>query len=392
MSKLKYGPPDGDADRREYAQVAATAFGANPDDFRQWIHDQPADNTRILRDGKRIVGGLVVYRAGQYFGGRSVPTWGIAGVSVSPELRGKGIARTLMKECLAEAAEEGIALSTLYPATQRLYRNLGWEIGGRRVRLRVPVKDLPAHPTPNVEQVAADDPRIHELYSKWAATRPGTMDRSPPLWMRIRRAPKDQPVYTWLATEDGKPAGYLMYVAQREGTVLNFDIFVRDFVWLNPDARDQLIGLLAGQRTVTTDTNLPVADDDPAIASILPGHSVRVADHMLWMLRIVNVRAALAGRGWPPIDASLEFRVTDTEVAANHGGWKLDLKLGVPTVTVSKAKSLPVIDVRGLAALFSGRVNADQARAMGLLTGPTDQDGLIAAVFAGASPWMPDFF
>lgn len=392
MSKLKYAQPDGDADRREYAMVAATAFGANPDDFRQWIHDQPEQNARILRDGKRIVGGLIIYRAGQYFGGRSVPTWGIAGVAVSPELRGKGIARTLMKECLAEAAAEGVALSTLYPATQRLYRNLGWEIGGRRVRLRVPVKDLPAHPTPGIEQVAPDDPRIHELYAKWAATRPGTMDRSPPLWMRIRRAPKDQPVYTWLATVDGKPAGYLMYVAQREGTVLNFDIFVRDFVWLNADARDQLIGLLAGQRTVTTDANLPVADDDPAIASILPGHSVRVADHMLWMLRVVNVQAALEARGWPPIDADLAFRVADSEVAANQGGWALSIRKGVPTVTTSKARNLPAIDTRGLAALYSGRVSVPQARAMGLITGPVEQDGLLAAVFAGASPWMPDFF
>jgi predicted acetyltransferase len=68
------------------------------------------------------------------------------------------------------------------------------------------------------------------------------------------------------------------------------------------------------------------------------------------------------------------------------------LKQGVPTVTVSKAKNLPLIDIRGLAALYSGRVSADQARAMGLLTGPADQDALFAAAFAGASPWMPDFF
>lgn len=391
MAKPEYALPDGDADRRAYADVAALSFGANPADFRTWISDQPPEAVRLLRQGKRIIGGLVIYRAGQFFGGRSVPTWGIAGVAVSPELRSQGHANFLMKECLTEAAREGVALSTLYPATQRPYRNLGWEVAGRRVKLGVPCKSLPVHETSGLEEVDARDSRLVELYRQWAASRPGCMDRNDPLWERVRRAPKDMPLTTWLVTVNHKPAGFMMYLPQREPGVLNYDIIVRDFVWLNATARDRLIGLLAAQRTVANKVVLPVSDDDPALASLTGGHTLKAEEHMSWMLRVVDVKAALLARGWPSsVDMDLNFRVKDSDIPANNKAWGLQLRDG--NARVVKGKGGPDLDIRGLAALFSSRTSPAQLRTMGLMEGAEDHDGALQAAFAGPSPWMPDFF
>ena len=95
----------------------------------------------MLRRGTPA-GGLALYRMGQWFGGRPVPLVGVGAVAIAPEHRGTGTAERLMEGTLRELRAEGIALSGLYPATQRLYRKGGYEQAGGRYHYSMPLARL----------------------------------------------------------------------------------------------------------------------------------------------------------------------------------------------------------------------------------------------------------
>lgn len=175
-------------ERESYAEIFARSFGLEPDDAVQWVRNFGYENTRVLVEGGHVLGGLVVYRAGQWFGGRRVPMVGIAAVAIDPPYRGRGCATALMREAVRAFAEEGFPIATLYPATQGIYRRAGFEQAGSRFEIRVPLSQcLFREREVVVRAETPDDHRtIEELHRRHGARYPGTLDRSDPLWARIR--------------------------------------------------------------------------------------------------------------------------------------------------------------------------------------------------------------
>jgi predicted acetyltransferase len=78
-------------------------------------------------EGAALIAKAVDREQGQWFGGRVVPTSGVAGVAVIPEARSSGLGRVVLTKLLQEARARGAAISTLFPSTPFPYRALGWE-------------------------------------------------------------------------------------------------------------------------------------------------------------------------------------------------------------------------------------------------------------------------
>ena len=87
MDSPRYGIPDGAAERRIYASIVAQAFAGTQDVFEPWV-DGFGEGVRVLRDPD-VCAGLVIYDFAQFFGGASIPCWGIAGVVVPPDRRNR---------------------------------------------------------------------------------------------------------------------------------------------------------------------------------------------------------------------------------------------------------------------------------------------------------------
>ncbi|MFG6197588.1 GNAT family N-acetyltransferase [Nonomuraea sp. JJY05] len=62
---------------------------------------------------------------------------GVAGVTVSPEDRGRGVGSRLMRAVVERAASLGDAVSALHPATTPIYRSVGYEPRGPTATLRL---------------------------------------------------------------------------------------------------------------------------------------------------------------------------------------------------------------------------------------------------------------
>lgn len=389
----RYGEPDGDAERRRYAGIVAQVFAGDVDAFTTWILGFGPD-VRLLRDGD-VQAGLVFYRMGQFFGGRSVPTWGVAGVGVKPELRSRGMARELMSALLQENFEHGPPLSTLYPAAPRLYRNLGWEFVGSRCAYAARLSELPLDDcglqVRPVDESAAE--LLAGLYRRRHAHENGCLERNDKIWERVKRAPRETPLCGYVVERDGEPEGYALYIQKREpGVVFRYDMHARDLVCLTREAARALLGFFARNRSVANHLYFYAAPQDPLLIELQLNQEVRVHERQDWMLRIVRVAEALQTRGYSPhVQAEAQLHIKDEALPGNSGEWTLRLTDGHMQVSRGNSGG-PSLDIRGLAALYASSMAPPQLRQAGLLTGTDRHDAALQAMFAGTTPWMPDFF
>jgi predicted acetyltransferase len=373
----------------------AQAFAGEHEAFEDWVRGF-GDGVRLLREGPELQAGLAIYPMGQFFGGASVPAWGVAGVAVKPELRAKGYAHELMLAHLRENFESGPPISTLYPAAPRLYRNLGWEFAGTRCLYGAALSELPTVDAPGLtirEGGFADWQVLQDLYRQRYSHENGCLDRGELNWLRVRRAPKETPLFCYLAERDGVAEGYVMYVQKRQTTVaFNYHLIVHDLVCTTSDAADALLAFLAGHRSVARRVQFFAAPDDPLLLKIARSAEIPQEQRTQWMLRIVRVKEALEARGYAPhVVARAVLNVTDDSLPGNTGGWTLELADGRMKVKRG-GKGGAKLDVRGLAAMYSSSLGPAQLRTAGLLNGTDKNDDALAAMFAGTAPWMPDFF
>jgi predicted acetyltransferase len=116
-------------------------------------------------------------------------------------------------------------------------------------------------------------------------------------------------------------------------------------------------------------------------------------DH--WMLRLVDLAAAFAGRPYPTwVDGEVAFSVEDPVCPWNAGHWRLALEAGKAELARTAAAPSGRARPRGLAALFTGFADPGMLAAAGLLAGfGADELALLRAAFAGGPrPWTAEFY
>ena len=113
-----------------------------------------------------------------------------------------------------------------------------------------------------------------------------------------------------------------------------------------------------------------------------------------WMLRVVDARAAVSGRGFPAgLQIAAALRLRDAACPGNEGDWMLTVGGGRGTLERSQtAAAKPLtLDARGFAALYAG-TRLPVLRRSGLANGgDSDGDALFDAAFA-AQPFCLDTF
>jgi predicted acetyltransferase len=137
-------------------------------------------------------------------------------------------------------------------------------------------------------------------------------------------------------------------------------------------------------------------DPDPAAIYALRDRSARLVSRWHWMLRLVDLPAALQARPWPSgVAGQVSFRVQDPVCPWNAGTWQLELSGGQARVEPESSGAVPgaTADVRGLASLFTGFAGPDDLVRAGLLGGlDPDAVELLRAAFASPRPWTAEFY
>lgn len=349
------------------------------------------ENLRIVRRDGSIPAGLGVHRLGQWFGGRSMKMGGVAIVGVAPEHRGGGLAFTMMSLLLQELRENGVPLSTLFASTSRLYRKVGYEHAGNRVRYEIPTgqieilgSDLPMR---SVDP--APSPEIRALCNERAVRSNGNLDRNPGMWERLFRPVIVPDAYVYLVGPESAPEGFVAYTRHRDPG--EPALRIRDWYARRPAAGRRIWSFFAAHRSLGPVLSWIGPAVDPMV-TLLPEQSFTVKQLERWLLRIVDVPKALAERGYPEdADAEIHLEVKDEILGENEGSWILRVGGGRGEAKRGGRGSLRV-HVRGLAALYSGLHTPEELRSIGLLDGEEAELRDAGRIFTGPEPWMPEIF
>jgi predicted acetyltransferase len=388
----------GDAERR--ATLDVEAFGSteafDPDEPTV----EPDREVCAYLDGD-LVGGVTTLPGGQYFGGANLPMGGVASVAVRGDHRGEGLARKMMAESIERMAARGEFISTLYPSTTSLYRSMGYEIAGDWTETILP---LTAATVDRVDGITVRDIGIGDLselrgiYDSIAADHDGWRDRADVVWdYNAHRRAKTQRAFNRVGYEGDRAVWALSYQYQdpnqRAPATRAYDIKLNDMVALNDTAAAHALGFLANGSTMAG--AMITSSPRQAWAHLLahPPDATPVRSWP-WMTRLIDVPAALAARGYPPIDhAPLAIAVHDELRETNCGTWLLGLEQGRPSVTRTDDAPQVTLPQSLLATIYTGSTDPVHAFRQGRLSAETARDAAgLKAIFSPGNPTCPDFF
>lgn len=356
-------------DAQRSAALSQEAFGPWPAGTPTAAVDADGRRGWGAFEGEELLARMTARPYESWWYGVPVRTTGIAGVAVRAEARGGGLLDALFRAVLAEAAEHGEALSTLYPTAPGIYRRCGYETVTTLDEVEVPVGSLARVPRPagiTVRRATlADVPAVRRLYATWASRQHGPLARSGPSFPATDEELLASATGVSLALSGDEPVGYALWQRSSGYDVASSSVSVRDLVAVVPDAVTALWQVPASFTsvvgTVRLRTSGPVTADP--VRRALPGSPGTVVDSRPYMLRVSDVAAALtvAARvtGWSG-EARLAvegdpFGQDGTYVVGDRGAQRTD---GLADV---------VVHPRGLALAFAGVASARVLREDGLL-------------------------
>lgn len=392
MTRFTAGPAADDAELAAYGDLVRRVYNTTDDTVRAaWIERAGRGNVRVVRQGATVVGGLLLLPMGQWFGGRAVPMTGVAAVAVAPEHRSQGAATALMRAAVEEMRASA-PLSALYPATQPLYRAVGYERAGCEYRVAVAARDMDVIDRGLCVRLEtpADAAAVEALYRRRAAGSAGNLDRGEYAWLRVR-APLVGAATGYVVEGEHGLEGYA-YVVTRETSDPLFTLWCNDLLAQTRAAACRLVTFFADHRSMTGEVAWRSSPADPLLAVMREQYAHQAKVWSTWMLRVLDVPEALAARGYPKsLSAEVHFEVADELLPRNAGRWVLRVADG-RGVAERGGRGSVLLDVRGLAALYTGFHGAAGLVAGGLASGADDDLAAAAAVFAGPAPWMADHF
>jgi predicted acetyltransferase len=369
------------------------------------------DRSLAAFDGREPIG-----TAGAYTfqltvpGGQTLPAAGVTFVAVLPSHRRRGVLTAIMQRQLADISERGEPLAVLWASEAVIYSRFGYGLASMELGFTVRRGEgALASTAPDVGDVRlrlaeppAALPELAKIYEAVMPSRPGFFARSDAWWHRLISDPAEErhgsgPLHCMLAEQHGEAQGYALYSGLGRWSsdgLPDGAITVRELMSASPAASAALWANLLS-RDLTTEFSArhrPV--DDPVLYQLADSRRVRsqLADS-LWV-RLVDVPAALAGRGYScPVDAVIEVR--DELMPHNAGAWRLTAG-DAGGATCVRAASAPdiALDVTALGAVYLGGTRLGALAQAGLVTElrPGAVRRLSAAMSWDPAPWCPMIF
>ena len=385
--QYRYGSTCSSQEIQQLNKVLCQCFGSSLADGENYLKRIGAENFRFLTYQDRVIAGLAIYPMGQWFGGNNIPMAGIAAVGVTPEFRGQGAASELLSQTLQELYHLKIPISTLYPATQVLYRQLGYEQAGSYCKWELPTASIQLRErNVSMQPVNISDRNIFEqIYNQQAQVNNGNLARHPAIWQQILTTSESELIYAYTIGEANQPEGYIIFIQDNE------EIIIRDWAILTISAAKRLWTFLADHRSIVEKVIWRGSPFNPW-TMLLPEQTAKMTKETKWMLRIVNVPLALSQRGYPPnLKAELHLDIKDDLLSANNGKFKLEISAGKGEVT-SEGKGDFQIDIRGLAALYTGFISPQKLQSLGKINTTSESLNTASLIFAGDRPTLAEFF
>jgi predicted acetyltransferase len=405
--EIRTVPP---AELRAWIAAVETAFGEEAHDDRWSDLQRIIDPERVLGayDGDRIVGGGADFGFKLTVpGGRQLPAAGVTAVGVLPTHRRRGILNQLMRRQLDDVRRRGDQLAILWASEASIYQRYGYGLGSLNASIEIDRERSAFRdsrpPSGAIRLVGRDEAAdlMPPVYDAVRATTPGFYERSATWWdVEIlsdyewaRRGAGRK--YFAVHERDGRPTGHAIYRIRSEwGDVgSKSELRVIEALAVDPAATRDVWRYLFDIDLIARITAHPAPVDHPLLLLLAEPRRLRLrVGDGLW-LRILDVPAALAGRGYGA-DGQLVLEVTDALLPELGGRWRLDVAGGSGEVSASGDPADVALDTTDLAAVYLGAFSFADLVAAG--RGRARDAASVARadlLFATErQPWCPEIF
>jgi len=402
------------ARERRAAWLQAVQFGFHQgrppeEQLKVWLHHVEVDDVECrgvwLPEGAFGAGPVPVATTSWFdktlnTGRGLLPLRMITDVTTNPAHRRRGLVRTLMEDCLSDAAVRGIPLAALTVSEATIYGRWGFGVStfgeqiemdtGPRFGLRPGIE-----PAGRVEMIDPRDswPLIrglldrHHREHRGSVATPGFyediftgsfhwMERSPD--EKLRAA-------VHLTEEDAEVDGMALYRIERE----DGKRFAK-LVCLLGFSADAYLGLwqFLGGIDLVERVVFHAADPlDPVRWALTDLNSLKTTalEEFLWV-RVLDVPVALSARPWAA-DGDVVLEVADAQGHAS-GRYRVLAKDGSADVSRTDDRAEVTVDTETLGSLYLGGVPAAGLRDAGRITGaPAAVDRLVAMAALPTTPY-----
>lgn len=390
-------PGDAPATSRLAQRVFSSTVRDEPGPAGRPEVDGPPPPLKVVadHDGQVVAVASAALR-GQWFGGRRTLCAAVGGVAVGVEARGLGVGGAVMRSLLTAAHEAGATTSTLFPSTHAFYTGLGYGIGGRRPVHALATAELRALAGRRPRGLGlrraapADAAAVAGLVRRRAARGNGLLDHSG-ADERVVEDPTDTESY--VVELDGAVRGWCT-LGRRPPSTRDawYDLVVRDLVADTPEVELDLWRMVVGDHPSALRAEAVVMPG--SIMEGIDSHQ-EVVEDAGWMMRLLDVDAALADRGYPPgVAADLVLQVEDPVCPWNDGTRVLSVSDGSARVRPAPdAAPDAVVSASDLASLFTAHLDPLEARRQGRLrSADEDTARVLRGLFAGPPAWLARTF
>lgn len=356
-------------------------------------------------DGSRLAASYAAIPFTMRANGRAMAMAGVTIVGTLPEYRRQGLLRALTERSFADMRERGQPVAALWASQAAIYQRYGYSMCSVQRRYELDTVDAnllqsadPAY-TVTRQTPAESFPVLKDLYRQFVAERSLYLHRSQALWQANALAvtEADGPVHVALCQDgDGVPAGYVIFTlrdSRVDHPARSQEIVIRDFIWCDIDACRALWSFLGRHDLVGRILWNNAPGDDPAWELFSEPRMLRASDREGVYFRIIDLPAALAGRGYDRDGEIIIGIETDRESPWNEGGWRLTVSAGEAEVVPVSAPAEVTFSIRSLSSAFSGQRRVSQLAAWGLAGGHNDAIRRADELFATRhAPHSPDHF
>lgn len=353
----------GEDELRAAMAAGSAAFGdeLKDEEFDRHSKVMAADRFLAAYDGATPVGTTGAYPFRLTIPGGELAAGGVTWVGVMPSHRRQGVLTQMMRKQLDDLHEWGEPLAILWASEAAIYGRFGYGVAAPETniqaeRARFAWRDDPG-PTGVVRLIEGVEARkvIPPLYDRIRRETPGFVTRDDAWWEHYKLADPESmrrgagPKFFALLELDGEPEGYAIYRVKQgwEHGYSTSDLRVGDAFATSLRATRELWRFLFGIDLVKRVQGRV----DPALPLFLMVTDARNVQLRVFegvWLRLVDVGAALAGRGYANDDAVVA-EVTDEFCPWNAGRWRLGRDAGR---TDDEAEL--ELDVSDLASVYLG--------------------------------------
>ncbi|MFE9330040.1 enhanced intracellular survival protein Eis [Streptomyces sp. NPDC006925] len=389
------------ADDREFEGYLAHtrhAFGKVPYDHATLrAHGVSAVAVR----GTQVLGGGLFLPFDQHFGGRPVPSGGVAWLAVAPWERGAGLARRLTEEGTDRLrAEHGAVLACAWTPAPGLYRRWGWEAAAVASSYVLHPAELPA-PRSRFETVRPDEAACARLRNVLGPGWNGTV-RRPGWWHGWKQRTTPGALTLGVLRRggegadgaDGELAGYATVTVEPHRP-WGVAAVVHDLWHAELDALPALLAAIGARSPQVREIRFrrSVLPRPSPLPWVLDRYAVREDGWYPWMLQLLDVPAALQARGWEPrTRGAVRLEVVRPEGRAEP--YALTFEEGRMQARRGSIPSARTVRLPSstLAAWYAGGLPLRHAARLGTAAGDVRDLDLLDALVAGPAPWLPESF